>query len=414
MPEQLTLFNNKKDEKTVTYCTVRFTVGWLPGSIGFTEQAKATLADTRNLDKKVIRGSYAILGASRDLLIKEGAALKRLLTIIRDEFTIPEYTLRSAATANEVEKPHKLKGSYLIESCRVEEFLEKFNQAREQYLLWGKRVAQSENYNRIREADKQNLGKDWEVVECRYPSAEALAESISCDLPKIEPFDASFTLADVAPETAKKLTEQARRRLEASVDGAIIDFVSEFKSMVEVIAKNCGRRIRINPSDEDKKELKHAEVTSIVTHDDSKDVPEGKLLITVQPVKGNKNSGSVKTFVVTEDEYSKLHPYETDEYRQLTKSAFENIKWLAAKINTIKSMLQNDEHASDLSDLVDEVESTMNKFGKDSDNIVKSLRNSNYSREAAKTTFTKLASKIRDTEMKICESKAQRRKIVRR
>ena len=88
-PEGKSLVNNK----TVTYCTVKFTVGWLPGSIGFTEQAKAVLASGLGTDSKVIRGSYAILGASRDSLIQEGAALRRLLTLIRDSYTIPEYTL---------------------------------------------------------------------------------------------------------------------------------------------------------------------------------------------------------------------------------------------------------------------------------------------------------------------------------
>ena len=44
--EGKSLVNNK----TVTYCTVKFTVGWLPGSIGFTEQAKAVLASGLGTD----------------------------------------------------------------------------------------------------------------------------------------------------------------------------------------------------------------------------------------------------------------------------------------------------------------------------------------------------------------------------
>lgn len=113
----------------VQYCTVKFTAGWLPGSIGFTEAAKSVLAAQRGLDKKIVRGSYAILGASRDPLIKEGAALKRVLSVIRNTYTIPEYSLRSTA-AGECEKPTKVAGSYLIESSKIEEFLERFEEAR--------------------------------------------------------------------------------------------------------------------------------------------------------------------------------------------------------------------------------------------------------------------------------------------
>jgi hypothetical protein len=80
-PTELNTSEETKDEGiAVQYCTVRFMAGWLPGSIGFTEAAKSVLAQQRGLDKKIVRGSYAILGASRDPLIKEGAALKRLLT----------------------------------------------------------------------------------------------------------------------------------------------------------------------------------------------------------------------------------------------------------------------------------------------------------------------------------------------
>lgn len=404
-------------QKQITYCTVKFTVGWLPGSVGFTEQAKAALAAARGTDKKAIRGSYAILGASRDPLIKEGAALKRLLTTIRDEFTIPEYTLRATASGKD-NNPEKVKGSYLIESCRIEEFLKRFDEVRKQYLAWGKRVAEPQNYNRICAADQEALKKDWEIVEKKYPSRVQMADSVSCDMPKIEPFDASFTLADVAPETSKMLREQAEARLAASVEGATAELILEFKDMVEAVAKNCGKRIRLLPPMGPQQDLCHAEVMQIQRHDENEDVPEGQLLITVQRAKAKDdnsdkfvNVGKAEDMMVTEDEYKALRPYETDEYRQLAQSSFDNLLWLAKKISTVKSMLGNDGEVDDLTCLAQEVESTLGDLGGTAGEITKQLKGSSFARSTAKKTFNEFFNRLREQEIEVKKKSRSRRKI---
>jgi hypothetical protein len=405
-------------KKQITYCTVKFTVGWLPGSVGFTDAAKSALAAARGTDKKAIRGSYAILGASRDPLIKEGAALKRLLTTIRDEYTIPEYTLR--ATAGDTgEKPEKVKGSYLIESCRIEEFLQRFEEVKLQYLAWGKRVAEQNQYQRIRDADEAALSKDWEIVERRYPSASQMADAISCDTPKIEPFDASFTLADVAPETSKRLREQAEARLAASVEGATAELVFEFKDMVESVARNCGKRIRLLPPMGPQQDLRHAEVTQILRHLDDEGIPEGSILVTVQrvsPKSGDnsdkfQNVGKPQDMLLTEDEYKAMRPYETDEYRQLAQSSFDNLLWMAKKIATVKGMLGNDCGVDDLTTLASEIESTLGELGSSAAQITKELKNSSFARSTAKKAFTGFFERLQEQDIEIKKRHRQRRKI---
>ena len=413
--------NTENLKKTVQYCTVKFTVGWLPGSVGFTEAAKSALAEARGTDKKAIRGSYAILGASRDPLIKEGTALKRILTTIRDEYTIPEYTLRASSANSEEEnqKPHKVAGSYLIESCKIEEFLKRFEEARQQYLAWGKRVADPENYQRIRDADQVALDKDWEVIERKYPSAEQMADSVSCDIPKIEPFDASFTLADVAPETSKMLREQAEARLNASIEGATAELILEFKQMVEAVAKNCGKRIRLFPPvGHAKQDLRNAEVLTIVRNSDDPDIPEGKVLLTVQPARPKSddsdkfiNVGKPLDLLVTTAEYAELKPFETEEYKQLTQASFDNLVWLAKKISTVKSMLNGEEDADSLTNLAKEVEGAISDLGGSAAEITKQLKNSSYARNAAKQTFTDFFNRLKDTEIEVRTRSKVKRKI---
>jgi len=406
-------------QSNVTYCTVKFTAGWLPGSVAFTEQAKTALSAAVGLDRQVIRGSYAILGAGRDPLIKEGAAIKRMLSAVRDEFTIPEYTLRATAANSDQgqERPEKVKGSYLIESIKIEEFLKRFNEVRQQYLAWGQRVASPENYNRIREADKASLGSDWEVVEKRYPSANSIADSISCDIPKIEPFDASFTLADVAPETAAQLQRQAEARLEASIEGATSELILDFKDMVEAVARNCGKRIRLLPSKEGQyAHLHQAEVTQILKPEHDENIPQGKLLITVQPVKISQeklvNNGKPQDLLLASEEYKEeLRPFETDENRQLAKSSFDNLLWMAKKISTVKSMLTDDPSSQGLSELADEVERTLRDLGNTPGRITKELRDSAYARKAAKAAFQGILGRLKTEEMEIKQRKRTRRKI---
>ena len=416
--EKMEVNNDKGVE--VQYCTVKFTTGWLPGSIGFTDAAKSVLAAQRGLDKKIVRGSYAILGASRDPLIKEGAALKRVMSVIRNTYTIPEYSLRSTA-AGEGEKPTKVTGSHLIESAKIEEFLERFEEASKQYLAWGKRVSAEENYNRIREADRDFLGDDWAIIEAKYPSAASLADAISCDMPKIEPFDASFTLADVAPETAKMLREQAEARLEASVEGATSELILDFKDLVEAVKKNCGKRVRVLPADDTKLIYRHAEVQQILQSHESDDVPENHVLVTIQKAKSKdeantkfSNVGKSEDILMTETEYKAMNPYETDEYRQLAQSSFDNLIWLAKKISTVQTMLGANGEGDGLMSLAKEVENTLGNLGGSAAQITKELKGSSYARKMAKQTFNDLFTRIKDEEIQIKKRASTRRKIKRK
>lgn len=408
-------------DKKITYCTVKFSIGWLPGALGFTDAAKAALAAELGIDKRVIRGSYAILGASRDPLIQQGSALKRLLTTIRNTYTIPEYTLMATANEGSELKAEKVAGSYLIEACKVEEFLTRFNEVREQYLNWGKQVAEPTNYQRLRDADEAALGKDWAVVAPKYPTAAQLADSVTCDVPRIEPFDASFTLADVAPATAKLLREQAEARLAASVDGAVGELVFEFKGMVEAVARNCGKRIRLLPPiGHAQQDLRYAEVQTILRHGDDPDtIPADKLLVTVQRCSPKSDdhskfvqTGKAEDILMTQTEYNDLRPYETDENKILAQSSFDNLIWLANKIQSVKSMLGGSGNADSLTKLAEEVSSTLGSLGGSAAEITKQLKNSSFARAQAKQTFQGFLDKLTTQEIEIkAQAKGPRRKI---
>jgi hypothetical protein len=401
----------------VQYSTISYTVGWLPSSIGFTEQAKTVMAQELNIDKRIIRGSYAVMGASKEPLIKEGAALKKMLSIIRDEFTIPEYTIVQASMDMQQTRSSKIKGSYLIENVRIEEFINKFHDARMSYLHWGERLAEPENYERLKEQDRIALGKDWELVATKYPTAAQLKDYIQCDVPKIMLYDVEFNLEDVAPSTTAMLKQMAQARLEASIDGALFEFIEELKQMISSVAKNCGKRIRVMPIENSKYgEFRNAEVQHIYRHEDDCSIPLHMMVVTLQPSKevDGKFSqlGKPVEISLSNDEYINiLRPYETTESKQLTTSGFENLMFLTNKIQNVKSMLKDD--SGKFLDLVNEIQNTLTSFGKSSADITKELKSSDYVRSAAKTAFTELHTKVLATEIDIKSLKQVPRRRIR-
>jgi hypothetical protein len=189
--------------------------------------------------------------------------------------------------------------------------------------------------------------------------------------------------------------------MKASIDGATAELVLEFKTMVNAVAKSCGKRIRLlPPPDHAWADLRNAEVQHILTHQEApEDIPEGKLLITVQRATTNEQNKLVQTgkpeeHLITKDEYNGLKPYESEEYKILTQSAFDNLLALAHKISTVKSMLGESTEVADLAKLAADVEDTLRSAGGSASEITKQLKNSPFARTTMRDTFQGFARQI--------------------
>lgn len=400
----------------VSYCTVKFVVGSIPTSIALTNEAKEVIAKERGVAKNKIRGSYSILSAKSHELLQEGAELKRILVSIRKAYTIPKYAVSTAANSKSLAE--KLDGEYLIEAARVDSFLEHFEIARKNYLNWGNRLCKEENYATIREIDETDLADDWKIVQAKYPSAERLKSSIRCSIPEIIPFDVNFELKDVAPETAAKIKEQIEAQLAASAAGAIAELQQELLEMVGNVVKSCGKRIRLLPAPtHERANLRQAEVQEVVTHKESADVPEGMLLITVQGVNTKSNDkfvniGTPENILLTEAEYKALNPYETNEYRKLSASCFNNIMELTDRIEKVKNMLGDNEETKDLNDLATKISTLLASSGKSADSIASELRSSTMARNTIKSAFKEFETTIKgQLETKLQKPLTAKRRI---
>lgn len=398
----------------VSYCTVKFVTGSIPTSVPITDAAKDVLVKERGVDKRKIRGSYSILTPSRHKLLSEGSALKRILVEIRRAYTIPKYIVSTAAGSRSLTE--KLDGEYLIEATRVDEFLTQFNTARQNYLNWGDRVCEEENYKELLEIDKTALADEWPIIEGKYPSRDKLKSTIRCSVPEIIPFDVNFELSDVAPETAEKLKSQIAAQLEASANGAIAELQLELQNMVASVIKSCGKRIRLLPAIGSPNEaLRNSEVQEILTSADSEDIPVGHLLVKIQNVKakgdGFVNEGDAVNMLLTEAEYKALHPYETNEYRSLAKSSFENVMALTDRINKVKAMLGDSDETKGLNDLAVKISTMLASAGGSAADITKQIKNSSIAREEIRKSFGEFEKTIKS---QIELSKTSKNKVKRK
>lgn len=393
-------------DSTVHLCSVVISVGSPPGQIGFTSQAKRLLATTLNINPKSIRGSYAILGTGLHPLMKQGAALRRNLTSIRDKWTIPEYGMKATAADLSSLQMCRVHNSYLIENSKIEPFLAEYQIAQQQYLQWGAEVTEPANYEQIRQLDADNLGEDWEIAERRYPSREALAAAISCEPPKIQPYQARFTLEDIAPESLKQLREQAAQRFQASVAGATEELLNGFQEMVDNVARTCGTRVRLNPPAAHplRDRLFQAEVLGTLGAAEVEEL--GLALLSnesaykVQPVTtrdkgtGWKNHGEPVVYTWTLAEYGQLLPYETDEYRSLHTTSFQHVLDMASKIQTVANILTTDVAGGKLLALAEQIKTQLLSLGSSPNQISAEMRKSTFARRTLKTAFQQFSSSL--------------------
>jgi len=165
-------------------------------------------------------------------------------------------------------------------------------------------------------------------------------------------------------------------------------------------------------------DLRHAEVQQILRSHESDDVPENHVLVTVQRVTAKdetltsfQNVGKSQDMLLTETQYKVMNAYETEEYRQLAKSSFDNLLWLAKKISTVKTMLGDSEETNGLIGLVQEVESTLGEMGGSAAQITRELKGSSIARKVMKTTFNSYFDRIKEHEIVVKEKSRIRRRI---
>lgn len=371
--------------------TVEMELGSLPSSFSIPQEVKKKWASTTATAERRVRGSLAILSSDSHPYLREGNALKRQITAILDQYTLPKQQVAVSAAgitsdgAKLISK--KESGKRVILKELVDEFTEKITPAIDAYIMWG--AGLDERLHVFREDDRLALGAAWELMEPKYP--KSLAKHVTVVEPTFTPIDVSVDFEKVAPRSAEQLRKTNAAWLDATVGAAADEIVAALVDNVRDVVRQLGTRIRLLPAvGSTYGHLRDAEVKKILKHeDDPQNIPaDSYVVFTHLP-----NKKVQETVIPVATYKSELHPYETDEHCKLYASGIDKLMTLADKIGNIQSMLGEDGAA--ISSFATQLQDLLVANGQTPAAITKELK-SGLARRAAKSQLTELATSIEE------------------
>ena len=387
---------------------VEMELGSLPTSFSIPREVKKRWAETTDTKERRVRGSLAILSPDAHPYLKEGNALKRQITAILDQYTLPKQQV-AVSSQGITEDGAKLvskkeSGKRIILKSLVDEFTQKITPAVDAYIAWG--AGLDERLYAFRAADEEALGEAWDLMESKYP--KSLSKYVTVVEPTFSAIDVSVDFEKVAPRSAEQLRKTNAAWLDATVGAACDEIVTTLVDNVRDVVRQLGTRIRLLPSvTSEYGHLREAEVKKIVKHDESPEkVPADSYLLVVKP-----KSGAEKEVIIPVSDYkTQLNPYETDEHCKLYESGVSKLMTLAEKIGNIQSMLG--ENGPKISTFATTLQDTLVSFGSTPAAITKEMKSGAYVRNTARVQLAGIADALEDQLVKReKKQKVHRRRI---
>ena len=369
--------------------TVEMELGSLPTSFAIPKEVREKWAQTTDTASRRIRGRLAILSSDSHPYLKEGNALKRQITAILDQYTLPKQQVAVSAAgitddgAKLISK--KESGKRIILKSLVDEFTEKITPAIDSYILWGAGLDQRLDMFRVE--DKEALGEAWDLMEPKYP--KSLAPHVTVVEPTFSPINITIDFEKVAPRSAEQLRKTNAAWLDATVGAAVDEVVETLLDNVRDVVRQLGTRQRLLPAiGSEYGHLREHEVKKILKHeDDPQNIPADSWLVFTQ-IKG---SGVKEHLIPVADFKAQLNMYATDEHCKLYSSGIDKLMTLAEKIGNIQSMLGND--GPTISSFASQLQDLLVNFGHTPAAIAKELKGG-FARNTARTQLAGLADSI--------------------
>tara|TARA_R110002020_G_scaffold354958_5_gene567692 strand:+ start:4195 stop:5538 length:1344 start_codon:yes stop_codon:yes gene_type:complete len=369
--------------------TVEMELGSLPTSFAIPKEVKQKWAETTDTNQRRVRGRLAILSSDSHPYLKEGNALKRQITAILDQYTLPKQQVAVSASgitgdgAKLISK--KESGKRIILKSLVDEFTEKITPAIDAYIMWGAGLDQ--RLDMFRAEDREALGDAWDLMEPKYP--KSLAPHVTVVEPTFSPINVSVDFEKVAPRSAEQLRKTNAAWLDATVGAAVDEVVATLLDNVRDVVRQLGTRVRLLPAiGSEYGHLREHEVKKILKHeDDPQKIPADSYLVFTQ-IKGS----GVKEHLIPVSAYkSELNAYETDEHCKLYSSGIDKLMTLAEKIGNIQSMLGDDGPA--INSFASQLQDLLVNFGHTPAAITKELKGG-FARNTARSQLSGLADSI--------------------
>lgn len=295
------------------------------------------MGDTAKHIRDAISASKRLLKSKDKALVSAKQAFQSITNYV-NSMTIPMIALRAAS--DEEGSLRKDGGVRLIQKKDMAEF-----DNRMQYLTGVLKTA-VQNLQaampRIKEEDRERLGKLNSKLfnENDYP--EDVTKLVGVEY-GFEPIGVDADWEVLCPEIYARESVNARKRYEAVVESAAVEYATRLVKYVEQVTRQLGNRVRLSPKTDFKKVLvKHdddttatvdvseSEVIRKLTHADDDEIAEGHVRVRVRlnkdaGAKGKSTEVWMKAMKEA-DYYTNMQPYETEEKNKLFDSTIDKLK----------------------------------------------------------------------------------------
>lgn len=293
------------------------------------EKVSKTIKDAISVSKRLLKSRHkALVGATQAY-----AAISAYV----DSMTIPLIALKASGNDDSVRKDG---GVRLIQKKDMIEF-----DGRMQYLIGVLNTAVQklqEAMPQIMEEDRVRLDKLNTGLFKAGDYPEDVTKLIGV-VYSFEPIGVDADWAVLCPEIYARESINARKKYEAVVESAAVEYATRLVKYVEQVTRQLGNRTRLSPKKEFKGQsvtydddstsmvdVSEAEVLRKLTHTDDDEIAEGHVRVRLRlnkdaGAKGKSTEVWLKAMKET-DYYLLMQPYETEEKNKLFDSTIDNLK----------------------------------------------------------------------------------------
>ncbi len=386
---------------------VRIRINWFGTTAKVDDEIAAEMLKDQNADRKAVSISKRLLASKHEALLAVKEARKSIEEHVR-AWTIPMIALKVADKHKAVGDDaltRKDAGIRIIQKKDMEGFDDRLN-----YLAGVLDTAAGglqAKMPEIMNEDKERLGNLWKQSD--YPKdvtkligVEVTYKSVSLDVDWMT----------LCPKIYEREQANAKKKFEAVVENAAVEFASRFVKYVQQVVDQLGNRLRLNPvNDKDKifvcgaddKEVqvsvREAEVLTVLGHEHEPDeIPEGSVLLQLRLDKAGAKGRSTEVWLtepITKKRYfDEFRPYETTEKRKLYASTVDNLKAEMDAFLNVGQMLGP--YRAVIEGSVTEVKAMLTKGASDLDTerIARELRDGKYFRNEMKEVLGRVVNQV--------------------
>jgi hypothetical protein len=377
------------------------------------------MGDTAKHIRDAISASKRLLKSKDKALVSAKQAFQAITDYV-NSMTIPMIALRAAS--DEEGSLRKDGGVRLIQKKDMKEF-----DTRMQYLMGVLKTA-VQNLQaampRIKEEDRVRLSKLNSKLFNDNDYPEDVTKLVGVEY-GFEPIGVDAEWEVLCPEIYARESINARKRYEAVVESAAVEYATRLVKYVEQVTRQLGNRVRLSPKEGFKKQLvtlddesqvvadiNDAEVIRKLTRADDDEIPAGSVKVRVRLTKdaGAKGKSQEAWLPVTKDAvyYGELQPYETEEKNKLFDSTIDNLKAELEAFANVGEMFGPYKDVvtggiDKIKDMLKKASSSMN-----TSSITQQLREGSFFRNQMKGTLEEVAKAV---EQQVTVAKERRRTV---